>query len=221
VSFELCIKTGMVSEQRIVRSYAGPNVLVLTGVQTVASLEILVPKSVKAILSSGLCGGLVPQANVGEGFVCGTLRTPDGDYVADAEWGNRLRHATYFMACTWWSSGKFNTANDLAERTALAERTGAMVIDDETYVVAQFAKARGIPFQVMRTVSDSTYDNLPPAVANALNADGTDNIEAVIASVVSDPLQIPALIRTAFEAKKSYDTLETACACVAPTYEWK
>lgn len=91
-----------------------------------------------------------------------------------------------------YSSGQFNTANSIAQRNALFDKTGCWIIDDESFAVAEVAVKRGIA-----------------------------NIRAVIESIASDPLQIPALIHTAMEAKRSFDELETACIAAGPYFSWK
>ena len=217
----LCIKTGMSVEESIAQRYAGPGIMILTGLQTVETLNKVVPPEVKAILSFGVCGGIAPSAQIGQAFICNTLVTPTKSYQADVAWRKRLFAATRYYECHWYSSGDFNTANTIVQRAELFATTDCIVIDDETYAVAEFAEQRGIPFQALRTVSDGAQDDLPPAVVNALNINGTDNIWNVIASVASDPAQIPDLIKTAIEAKKSFDELETAAIQVGPQFQWE
>ena len=217
----LVIKTGMVVEQSIAQQYAAQGILVLTGEYTPAALDAALPKDCKAILSFGVCGGLSPQAQIGQAFIYDACVTPSGIFYADIPWRKRLFAATKYYERRVWSSGDFNTANTVAEREQLLAQTGCWVIDDETYAVAAVADARDIAWVGLRTVSDGAEDNLPPAVLNALNANGTDNIEAVITSVVEDPAQIPALLETAMNAQKSYDELRTACITVGPNFQWQ
>jgi adenosylhomocysteine nucleosidase len=216
----LVIKTGMAVEDKIVRRFAAPDAMCLTGSISVDDLDKMIGPDCEAIISVGVCGGLSPFVQVGQAVICSTLLTPNGQYVADPAWRERLFAATKYYEVRWWSSGAFNTANTVLERRQLCGQTGCKVIDDETVAVAEFAKRRGIAFQALRTVSDGAEDNLPPAVLNALNADGSDNIWNVVKSVVTDPEQIPALVKTAIEAKKSYDELRTACLAVGSEFQW-
>ena len=230
----LVIKTGMVVEQQIARKYAAPGTLVLTGEYTASALEQAVPLDCRAILSLGVCGGLAPQAQIGQAFIYDRVATPIPYVTAavtggptpiyrscDVEWRKRLFAATRYYERSCWSSGQFNTANDEPERADLFARTGCWVIDDESYAVAQFASRRNIAFIGLRTVSDGAEDNLPPAVINALNPNGTDNLYQVILSVLEDPAQLPALLQTATEAKRAFDELETACMQVGPNFQWQ
>lgn len=216
----LVIKTGMASEFAIAKKYAAPDVLVLTGVMTADDLRKAVPSNASAIISVGLCGGLSPAVSVGDVVIASVVDTPDATYFADPSWQVNLHSAVKALGVRWWSSGEFNTANDEAQRAALFAKTMCAVIDDETYAVAQFATERRIALAAMRAVSDGAEDNLPPAVIDALNANGTDNLEAVAASVVTDPLQLPALIKTALEYTKSLDALDVACRSVGSNFQW-
>jgi adenosylhomocysteine nucleosidase len=217
----LCVKTGMASEYKVAKQFAAPDVTVLTGMWTADQLGVKLGKDCSAIISFGLCGGLSPLAMVGDGFICKDLITPNGKMRADDAWAERLIGTTRYRVKDWWSSGQFNTANNYQERTQLYTKTQAWVIDDETYAVAEFAHRRGIPFQALRVVSDATTDNLPPAVVDALNADGTDNIEAVIESVEHNPFQIPALIKTAMEFGKSMAELRLAITHAGAMFGWQ
>jgi adenosylhomocysteine nucleosidase len=223
----LVIKTGMEVEYQIARRYAAPDILVLTGAATATSLDQVVPQDCKAVLSLGVCGGLAPEAQIGQAFIYDRVLTPEtmelgwSEYKCDSAWRKRLFAATRYYERSCWSSGQFNTANTVAARASLFGHTNCWIIDDESYAVAQFAAKRGIAFIGLRTVSDGAEDNLPPAVINALNPNGTDNLWNVVASVAEDPLQIPALIKTALEAKRAFDELETACIAVGPNFQWE
>jgi adenosylhomocysteine nucleosidase len=218
----------MASEEKLVRRYIGPGVTLVSGVFTTDALDKVVPKDCTGIISTGLCGGLAADVAVGQIVICDKLVTPaDTEYVrahnwyeGDPRWREDLFAATHGMAVDWWSSGAFNTANDEAQRAALYTKTKCSVIDDETFAVAELAHRRGIAFQAMRSVSDGFEDNLPPAVIDALNANGTTNIEAVIASVVTDPLQIPSLIKTAHAFFLSMNTLEQSLKQVGKFFRW-
>jgi hypothetical protein len=215
----IAVKTGMSSEYAVAKQYAAPDVLVLTGEQTVSSLIVNIPYTCTGIISFGLCGGLSERALIGQAFIYDTVVTPAQSLTCDVAWRKRLFAASKYYECHCWSSGNFNTANTIAERAQLFAQTGCEVIDDETYAVAQFAQIRNIPFIGLRVVSDGAEDNLPPAVINALNPNGTDDIPAVIASVISDPEQLPALIRTAQEFEKSIAELRTAAIAAGPTFQ--
>lgn len=216
----LVVKTGMQTELSIAKKYAASGTLVLTGEFTPATLDIAVPLDCTALISLGVCGGLAPEAQIGQAFIYDAVVTPDGTLTADVPWRKRIFAATKYYERHCWSSGQFNTANTIAQRADLYAKTGCAIIDDETYAVAMVAEKRGIPWIGLRTVSDGAEDNLPPAIINALNPDGSDNLWNVIASIAGDPAQVPSLMETAVNAKRSFDELETACIQVGPHFCW-
>lgn len=199
------IKTGMDAEADVVRkmlhTYGNPHdVTLLTGRWSSKFDEAEIFEGAEAIISVGTCGGLSPGPHpsmplVGEAYCSAFLMTPDGTEYPDMHWGGRIIEQTHCRVAKWWSSGEFNTANDVAARKAIFNASGASIIDDESYHVAKFAKARQIPFTIMRVVSDTcrAVDDLPPAARNAIQDDGGFDIFAVIKSLLEDSGQIKAL----------------------------
>lgn len=228
----LAVKTGMTVEQGIVEKYVAKDVIVLTGEYDAAKLDATLPTTVDAIISVGVCGALSTHFAVAQGVICNVLKTPNGRFTAEPTWGFRLASRTKFTVVPWWSSGEFNTANTVDQRAALFKQTGCDVIDDESFAVAQFAATRKIPFQCMRTISDgatkASGGDLPPAIANALNANGSDNIGDVLKSIWTEPIdpltgewQVPELIEVYAKAKSSYDSLGTGCLRAGPYLQFK
>jgi adenosylhomocysteine nucleosidase len=216
----LCIKTGMSSEEAIAKIYAPKGALVLSGALDMKALSQAVPPSCTGIISFGLCGGLWTGAQIGQAFVYYAIKIPSiaQPIFCDEGWRQRLFDLTHYYECKCCSSGEFNTANTIEERATLYTQTDCKVIDDETFAVAQVAQARKIPFIGLRVVSDGAEDNLPPAVIDALNSNGSFNLWNVAESVVTDPAQISALIKTAGEYEKSKAELRTAAIQLGPTW---
>ncbi len=219
----LVVNTGMPSEQQVAKRYCAKSVVVLTGIQSLEEMEKLVPKECDAILSFGLCGGLAPETQIGQAFICDTLITPlyQKSYKADVAWRKRLFTATRYYERHWYSTNEFNTANSVEQRKNLFNKTGCWIIDDETWLVAEFASRHNIPFQALRVVSDGAEDNLPPAVINALNPDRSINKREIILSILTNPLQIPDLIKTAINYWKSLDELATAATAVGRYFQYE
>ena len=212
----LVIKTGMQSEADVATAHAAPDVLVLTGVQTTEDLQRAVPPTCTAILSFGLCGGLRPvRPVVGQTLIASHLSGPQGDiYAPDPAWNHRLFTATHAYTQPWYSNGAYNTANTPAQRAALYAQTAAWCVDDESLAVARFAKAFGIPFAILRTVSDQ-WDEDVSITATMLTASGGINIWSVIKGAVSDPA---ALIRIGREYALSIGELGVTAVEVGPNF---
>jgi hypothetical protein len=181
----LTVKTGMQPEADIATAHFDAQIL--TGVQTVDSLQSVVPKSCAAIASFGLCGGLRSGLPiVGQTLISSMLVSPNGSYVPDQAWAKRCFAATHAYTQRWYSSGQYDQADTPAQRAALFASTQAWCIDDESLAVAQFAKIRDIPFIIVRTVSDAWNDNVAIS-SNLLNSQGSVNIWNVLKDLATDP----------------------------------
>lgn len=90
---------------------------------------------------------------------------------------------------------------------ALYMTTGAMAVDMESHIVADVGATHGLPVAAVRVITDSAVRTLPQAAVAAMRPNGTADIRAMIRSVVKCPSEIPALLRTAFDARAARATL--------------
>ena len=84
----------------------------------------------------------------------------------------------------------------------------------ESHLAAAAAARLGVPFAVLRAVSDAADDDLPVAAQAGFSPDGRTNIAAVLAALARRPGEFPALIRTARNAGKALAALEAAWPAV-------
>jgi adenosylhomocysteine nucleosidase len=160
----------------------------------------------RRVLSIGICGALSPTLEVGDCVVATEVVTEDERFVSHAPWVRELLDnipdaipASLAGTDTILSSG--------AEKKRLYEMTSAAVADMESHVAARVADECRLPFAAVRVVSDSAARALPPAAMVAMTKSGDVDILAVLRSLATKPQQIPALIRTAWEAEKAFRVL--------------
>jgi adenosylhomocysteine nucleosidase len=77
----------------------------------------------------------------------------------------------------------------------------------ESHIVARVARRHRLPFAAARVVSDAAHRSLPPAVRVGMKSDGGMDLSAVLRSLLAEPSQLPALIRTGFEAERGFRAL--------------
>ncbi|MDR4306209.1 hypothetical protein IHQ68_06205 [Chelatococcus sambhunathii] len=94
-----------------------------------------------------------------------------------------------------------------AEKAALRARTGAAAVDMESHIAERVARRHGLPFAVVRAVSDDARRSLPPAALVGMRPDGGVDLGAVLRSLAKDPAQLPALIATGRDAEKAFRAL--------------
>ena len=97
-----------------------------------------------------------------------------------------------------------------AEKATLYAETGALAVDMESHIAARVAARHGLPFAILRTISDTADHALPPAALVGMKPDGGVALGAVLASLARYPAQLPALIRTGRDAGAAFASLRRA-----------
>lgn len=151
-----------------------------------------------SLLSAGISGALSPTLNCGDVVI-------DGDPPMVT-----ILRAALPEAMVGRIVGNDAIVATTKDKQALAERTGAVAADMESHIAARVAQARGLPFGVVRVISDQLEDDLPPAALVGMRPDGGMSLGAVLASLARDPGQLPALIRTGRQAGRAFASLERA-----------
>jgi adenosylhomocysteine nucleosidase len=180
-----------------------------------AKLEDALKDGVRGVVSFGLCGALNPALKLGD-LVLGEAATgPEGSYEADLAWIGRMAEALPTAR-----RGRFTHAErpvaSIAEKTSLRQLTGADAVDLESYVVGRLARWFGVPFAILRAVSDAASRALPHAAQVGLGRDGRPAVGAVLSSLKSNPWQLWSLVRTALEAEEAFHALESARDLLGP-----
>ena len=180
----------------------GPGVSVICNhnSQLVASLEAAVKRGAFGIISFGIAGGLAPHLVAGDWVVGSGVRTDQGRFPTDQLWARMLLEALP-GAIHADIVGMDVPIAGASEKRRLHARTGAVAVDTESHIAARIAAAHRIPFAACRAIIDSAHRDLPPAAMVGLRPDGTPDVLAVFRSVAKQPSQLPALIRTAVDAR--------------------
>jgi hopanoid-associated phosphorylase len=170
---------------------------------------------VAGVVSFGLCGALDPALKVGDLVIGQSVADAVDRFDADTAWAARIAALLPEAKVGSFARAERPVAS-AAEKAALRQSTGAIAVDLESFSVARLARWFGVPFAVIRAVSDAADRALPPAAQVGLGADGRPAIGPVFASLRSNPWQIGALIRTALEAEDGFHALERARQLLGP-----
>ncbi|WEJ99566.1 MAG: phosphorylase [Candidatus Sphingomonas phytovorans] len=95
----------------------------------------------------------------------------------------------------------------VAEKHTLHTTTNALAVDMESHIAARVAARHGLPFAIVRAISDTADHALPPAALVGMRPDGSMALGAVLASLARNPRQLPALIRTGRDAGRAFSAL--------------
>lgn len=212
----IVVLTGLHEEADIFRGQ--PGLMVLCGATQRDNLANLVPTGVTALVSAGCAGGLSSDLKLGDLTVASKVYLLDNTlYVIDTNWTGAVTKLTGAAPLPFFSCPTEQCAT-AAQRATLRAQYGTDVVDEESWAVAQVALARKLPFLVLRTISDTADETLPPADSDAINPDGSENIGAIIEDVFKDPSQIGGLIRDGKGFEAALDSLRKAFSILGPSF---
>ena len=167
------------------------------------------------VMSFGLCGALDPALAVGDLVVGGLVAFARERYVADPDWADSLLGALP-GARRGDVAGSLAMVPTARAKAAMRRATGAAIVDMETLEVARAATQAGLPFAVLRAVSDNAARDLPRAAQAGFKADGEPDVLAVIAALARRPKELPDLIRVGREAETAFQRLKAAAGAAWP-----
>jgi hopanoid-associated phosphorylase len=161
---------------------------------------------ITGVISIGIGGGLSPHLQVGDVVIGERVLAGSDVFRCDNLW--RVALAAKIPAAHQGPIAASMTVLDDAQAKAkLYERTGALAVDMESELAARFAAARNLKLAVLRVISDDATHTLPPAACAAMTPDGGIALGRVLWSVMKNPLQLPALIRTGRTSEKAFAEL--------------
>ncbi len=171
-----------------------------------ALVDLMVNEGVTRLISFGLCGGLSSDLAPGDLLVGMTVMTAKDAWETDEAWNRAfLDRLPGTLSVPVWGSDFMATKPE--DKALIFRRTGCLALDMESHIVARAADSYGIPFNVVRAVSDSYDMELPPAARVPLLNDGGVDFRAVYESVKKAPRQIPDLIHLGLSTSRAMHSL--------------
>lgn len=175
-------------------------------------------RGVAAVVSFGLAGALAPGLTAGDLLCPAATISPHGTRYPAAPallqtWQAGLSDLIRPGALL---AGVDRPLLSPADKSRVRAGTGADAVDMESDVAAAFAASRGLPFGMIRVVSDGADVALPPIAGRAMRPDGSVDVLGVLAGLARAPGQIPALIRTARDAGAAFRTLGRVRGLLGP-----
>jgi hopanoid-associated phosphorylase len=200
---------GLAFEARIA---AGPGVRVIcsgNGKDLAASLSRAIAEGATGVMSFGVAGGLSPTllpgtCIIGSGILCGSDRI--NRINTDRDWSQKLLQ-TIPGAVRGLLFGVPEPVTNPRAKAALYTKTGAIAVDMESHVVGSVAAAHGIPMAAVRVIADPAARSIPASALAAMRPNGTTDIAAMIWSMLKRPADLPAVVRTALDARAARATL--------------
>ena len=162
----------------------------------------------QTLLVMGLCGGLTPQASIGDSILyreCINRTAPHVILSCNAALTKRLQaillEATVVRALTSdrlvWSA---------SEKSQLAQQYSAAVVDMEGFAALESLQQTGVAIAMLRVVSDNAQHDLP-RLANVISADGTLQPLPLAWGMLRQPIAATRLIRGSLKGLKALQAI--------------
>ncbi|HUO55058.1 MAG TPA: phosphorylase [Rhodoblastus sp.] len=201
----IAVVVGMTSEARV--AAVGPDLTIVGGGSAARVEELLAAVGpLDAVLSFGLAGGLDSGLRPGDLVAAHEVVSAEGAFSCHPGWARHLARSLAGArdGVLLGVDAPILTPHDKAR---LLRETGALAVDMESHGAARFAYAKGLPFAVLRAISDPQQRAIPPAALAGFRPDGSADAGAVLAALARSPGQLPALIRTALDARAAMAAL--------------
>lgn len=187
---------GLAFEARIA---AGPGVLVICrGPDIAETLRLAYDAGCRSIISFGVAGGLAPDLRPGDWIVASAVLDAGTMRPTHPVWSRNLLEIIPEVRYGPVVGVPAPVADPLAKHD-LRARTGAIAVDMESHIVAEFAAAHGMSFAVARVIVDPAHRRVPDAALIALRPGG-GNLSALLREVLTKPAQVLPLLRIAGDA---------------------
>ncbi|MGV3633555.1 MAG: phosphorylase [Pseudorhodoplanes sp.] len=175
---------------------------------------------VSGVLSFGLAGGLASHLRSGDVVVSTIVESGGLHHRAHDGWHQNATSAleARLSVHRGTTAGRDHIQTKSAEKITLHKETGALAVDMESHIAADYAHEHGLPFAAIRAISDPCTRNLPPIAADALTPDGKVAVGKVIMGILRDTGQLPALIAAGMDSERAFASLRRCRRLLGPLF---
>jgi nucleoside phosphorylase len=178
---------------------------------------LLAASNAEALVVLGVSGALSPELATADLVVASRVTDEDGAaHDSDAAWVAAATRATGARPAVIVSARRI--ADSAEEKRRLARQAGAglALVDLESAAYVAAARARAIPWLVLRAVSDRADENLPALLNRSLDAGGAVNRGRVLRGLLGDPGALPQLLALRKRVGQCAEVLARAAESALP-----
>lgn len=168
-----------------------------------ATRDLLAAGHPSLVVSAGVAGGLNPSLKIGDVILAGSII----DEASGQRFHPRADFTGHGLRFTFLSVSRMITST--ADKRSLAAKYGADAVDMESAAIAKVCAEKGVPFAVVRAISDTAEEALPQAIASFFGADGRLRVGRVVAALARNPALVKALRRLQAQTARAGESLRS------------
>ena len=166
-------------------------------------------EEIAGLISFGVAGALDDSLQAGD-LILPEAVLADRNYPTDDAWYARIRyclpkHINVIRGTLVTSDAVLTTES---AKRILAARSGGCAVDMESGAIAAVAAEKGIPFLVIRAISDPVQFSPPAVLMDALQSDGSVKPISLLALLLKRSLSLNELLRLAPGMRAACSTLK-------------
>ena len=172
------------------------------------------------VLSFGLAGGLAPDLRSGDIVLASHVFEQSERHDVHTAW-----HSSMLSAASKVLSVRHGsiTGHDVViakstDKAALHASSGALAVDMESHIAALYAHKHGLPFAIVRVISDPVTRSLPAIASDALKPDGNIDLPKVLGGLMRNPGQLPAMIAAGIDSERAFKSLRRVRSLLGPLF---
>lgn len=164
-----------------------------------------------ALMSFGFAGALHAGLNPGALVLPESIHTGGCLLPVDLNWRARLLRCLpdQLNVAGGILAASSEVLTSPSAKRNLAEATGANAVDMESGAVAEVATNAGLPFMVVRAISDPLDFSPPRVLLEAVRPDGSPHLRRLLGLLLKRALTLGTLLRLASDARAARSTLST------------
>ncbi len=161
--------------------------------------ELLLDKQIELLLCFGTCAALTDNMRAGDLILAKSVVSEDGERLPSPEsCRGPIQKYLHTNAVAVHLGDNFcstSVITSASEKTALAQKTGAISVDMESAFVFRIAADNNIPALSLRVVVDESQVSIPSAILDSTDDYGQASITSLLLAVIRQPGLIADLIR--------------------------
>ena len=180
----------------------------------------LLAAGARGLISFGVAGSMAPGAPAGALVLADAVLHEAERFETDVEWRSRIVEklgdgVPVVRGSVIGVDGMVATAE---AKAALAQTSGAMACDMESHAVAAVAAEAGVPFIVLRAISDPHTHDVPVWVLRCLTPKGGVRTGRLLGQLARRPWAVPELMMLARDSKRAFGTLRRVAHLTGPGF---